>query len=104
MAGSETRTLRSALPEGEQLVEETWALGRKWEQLDQQGDASLKGIAQQWEADWIYLDSTTFTLAGGCVCFPSSWNPQESTGKTLAQVHGVMLNWRSRSENASIVS
>ena len=43
------QNLRSALPEGEQLVEETWALGRKWEQLDQRGDASLKGIAQQWK-------------------------------------------------------
>ena len=77
-------------PEGERLVEETWALGRKWEQLDPQIEISVQGIARQWEADWIYLDSTTFTLAGGCVCFPSSWNLQESTGKTLAQVHGVV--------------
>ncbi len=76
--------------EGEKLVKETWALGRAWGHLDTECEISLQGIGRQWEADWLYLDSETFTLAGGCVCFPSSWNLQESTGKTLDQVHGVV--------------
>ena len=36
------------------------------------------------------LSLVSFTVAGGCVCFPSSWSLQESTGKTLDQVHGVV--------------
>ncbi len=76
--------------EGDKLVEETWTLGREWGQLDCHCELSLEGIGRQWEVDWLFLDSETFTLTGGCVCFPSSWNLQESTGKTLDEVHGVV--------------
>ncbi len=73
----------------EPLVDETWKLALEWGQvLESEGGMTLENLARQWEADLIFLDSETFTLAGGCVCFPSNWNLQESTGRTLGEVHG----------------
>ncbi|MEM1296808.1 MAG: heme-dependent oxidative N-demethylase subunit alpha family protein [Verrucomicrobiota bacterium] len=75
---------------GEPMVAEAWEQALQWGQIDDQSQRDLKGLGRQWEVDFILLDSATFSLAGGCVCFPSSWNLQESTGKTLAEVHGVV--------------
>lgn len=75
---------------GERLVGETRARAVDWGQLDRGCEPELEAIGRNWEADFIFLDSDTFTVAGGCVCFPSSWSLRESTGKTLDEVHGVV--------------
>ena len=84
----------SVSDKGKKLVEETWQMAADWNQVSACGENlhDAKSLARKWEADFILLDSVTFTLAGGCVCFPSSWNLQESTGRTLDSVHGVVPN------------
>ncbi len=36
------------------------------------------------------MDRSTMSLAAGCVCFPSSWNLQESIGKPVHQIHDLV--------------
>ena len=58
------------------LVAETWKLALGWGHVRPSAPLTLENLARQWEADLIFLDSKTFSLAGGCVCFPSNWNLQ----------------------------
>lgn len=75
---------------GDQLVSDVWNLAEQWGHVEPQADRSLENLGRQWEADFILLNSADFKMAGGCVCFPSSWNLQESTGKSLGEVHGTV--------------
>ncbi len=72
------------------LVEDCWELARSWGQVERGAGADAEALGRRWEADFILLDGESFVLAGGCVCFPSSWDLQEATGKTLDQVHAVV--------------
>lgn len=69
---------------------ELWMLAKQWGQLEIRKDETLESLSRAWEADLIFLNAETFTVAGGCVCFPSSWSLEEATGKTLETVHGVV--------------
>ena len=74
----------------EKLVGEVWSLAKTWGQIPNGLSCSVENLGRNWEADFILLNAADFTVAGGCACFPSSWNLQESTGKTLAEVNGIV--------------
>lgn len=76
--------------ECEILLKEIVTTGHKWGLLDRRTNPHLGEIGRQWEADILLLHAESFVVAGGCVCFPSSWNLQEATGKTLNEVHGIV--------------
>lgn len=81
----------SSPPPMHAITPDLWSLALDWSQVAEAGnDRSLGALSRQWEADLILLDVETFRVAGGCVCFPSSWSPGEATGKTLAEVHSVV--------------
>ncbi|MEM7600745.1 MAG: heme-dependent oxidative N-demethylase subunit alpha family protein [Verrucomicrobiota bacterium] len=67
-----------------------WSLAKEWGQLERREEETLESLSRTWEADLIFLDAETFQVAGGCVCFPSSWSLEEATGKSLETVHGVV--------------
>lgn len=74
----------------ERFAAELWQLAKAWGHLPEGEEETLESLAREWEADLIFLDADSFTVAGGCVCFPSSWSLAERTGETLAAVHGVV--------------
>lgn len=76
--------------EGEKLVEQTWELALGWEQVVATERDDLKSLSKQWEADLLFMDRATGTVAAGAVCFPSSWDLRHAIGKTLDEVHGVV--------------
>ena len=80
----------STSPLMDAITEDLWDLALSWYQVEKNGERTLENLSRQWEADLILLDTETFRVAGGCVCFPSSWNLQEATGKTLSEVHAVV--------------
>lgn len=49
-------------------------------------------LGECWEPDFLLVhgDSEGFPLAGGCVCFPSSWSLEGKTGLPLAAIHSVV--------------
>lgn len=75
---------------GERLVNEAWDQAVDWGQVEDEPARSFENLGRQWEADFIFLDADTFQLAGGCVCFPSSWSLQESLGRSLDEVHDLV--------------
>jgi hypothetical protein len=53
-----------------------------WEQL--------LSLGRVWEADIVWLvadDAGAYRVAGGVVCFPSSWALQDKLGRTLSETH-----------------
>lgn len=75
---------------GDRLVNEAWNQAVEWGQVVDEPERSFENLGRQWEADFIFLDSESFQLAGGCVCFPSSWSLQESVGRSLEDVHDLV--------------
>lgn len=74
----------------DEITADLWELALSWDQVTEGEEKTLENLARQWEADLILLDSETFEVAGGCVCFPSSWDLKGATGKTLTEVHSVV--------------
>lgn len=72
------------------ITSDLWDLALASSQVEPGEDRSLGALSRQWEADLILLDVETFRVAGGCVCFPSSWSLPKATGKTLTEVHAVV--------------
>lgn len=74
---------------GDHLVSECLDLAAKWRTVDRSPDQGSDYITlgNHWEADFILMDGESTELAGGCVCFPSSWSLQESIGVSLHEVH-----------------
>lgn len=75
---------------GERLANEAWNQAVEWGLVKDEPERSIEGLGRRWEADFIFLDAETFRLAGGCVCFPSSWSLQESVGRSLEEVHDLV--------------
>lgn len=76
-------------PKGDALIQDCWKLAADWEMLPTPvSEGKLIDLGCFWEPDFILLDGATFTLAAGCVCMASSWDLQDSVGKTLDEIHG----------------
>lgn len=74
---------------GAPLLEQCADLAARWAGSSPSREGGLlTGLGQFWEADFLLLNGQDFTLAAGCVCFPSSWSLQDSIGKTLTEIHG----------------
>lgn len=55
------------------------------------GAARLRQFSASWEPDFVLLrrdGAREFRMVGGCVCFPSSWDPAEKLGHTIEAIHG----------------
>lgn len=53
-----------------------------WEQL--------LSLGRAWESDFVWMipqGETSWTLAGGVVCFPSSWSMPEKLGQPMRAIH-----------------
>ncbi len=77
-------------PEGESLVDQAWNLALDLEQVEDVQVRNLLNLSKQWEADLLFMDGATGTVAAGAVCFPSSWDLRHAIGKTLDEVHGIV--------------
>jgi hypothetical protein len=98
------------LPEGEGIAQELLESAMSWPMLrDPPQDLCsphislferLVMLSEQWEPDFVLLaprrppspansrhDELLFTVAGGCVCFPSAWRLTDKLGQTVDQVH-----------------
>lgn len=75
---------------GQNLVEQAWELALELGQVDGSGVRDLIHLSKQWEADLLFMDRATTSVAAGAVCFPSSWDLRQAIGKTLDEVHGVV--------------
>jgi len=79
-------------PAGDRLADGIWDLAVGWgavvEPVD--GARDLESLSRLLEADLLMMDQATKEVAGGAVCFPSSWDPAHAVGKTLNEVHGVV--------------
>ncbi|QIF03659.1 heme-dependent oxidative N-demethylase subunit alpha family protein [Roseimicrobium sp. ORNL1] len=96
----EEQKYAALLPEAEAAAVETWEMARAWGHVcdDDDGDGHVPSpmqamlrLGHAWEPDlvWMHPDETgTHRLAGGVVCFPSSWALREKLGRMMAEVHG----------------
>ena len=53
----------------------------------------VMALARLIEPDFAIIRATrerAMRLVGGCVCFPSSWSPEEKMGKELSDIHAVV--------------
>ncbi len=98
------------LPEGAAIAQELMESVASWPMLrDAPRDLCSPGVSlferlvmlsEQWEPDFVLLaprrqtspanshhDEPLFTVAGGCVCFPSAWRLTDKLGQTVDQVH-----------------
>jgi hypothetical protein len=98
------------LPEGAAIAQELLESVASWPMLrDAPRDLCSPGVSlferlvmlsEQWEPDFVLLaprrqtspanshhDEPLFTVAGGCVCFPSAWRLTDKLGQTVDQVH-----------------
>lgn len=88
-------------PEAAPLLEETLAIARQWQTLDDTAleainhaaspQEKLLALGHAWEPDFLLLapgDGGEFRLVAGVVCFPSSWRVTEKIGRGLEFIHG----------------
>ncbi len=47
-------------------------------------------LAMQWEPDFLIMDQSTMQLAGGCICFPSSWDLSRVIGLPVQEIHELV--------------
>jgi hypothetical protein len=50
----------------------------------------LLSLGRAWESDFVWMipqGDTSWTLAGGVVCFPSSWSMPEKLGQPMRAIH-----------------
>lgn len=84
----------AVLPDAEHALAETVTMAQAWKHLCEEPGSeteTLLALGRAWEPDvvWMHPDSTGIhRLAGGVVCFPSSWALREKLGHTMAEVHG----------------
>lgn len=79
-------------PAGEPLVDGLWDLATSWNHVAEPADGprDLESLARRWEPDLLLMDLATASVAGGCVCFPSSWDLHHAIGKSVHAVHDVV--------------
>lgn len=84
------------LEEGENLLEEVRAFARESMDTDLGPSAEDSAwddcvdLGRHWEPDFLLLKpgpDGVHRLAGGCVCFPSSWDLHEKLGQTIESIH-----------------
>ncbi len=93
------------LPEGIEIVEEFLELVCHWKELAeasaelQRPELSLFEkllvLGSSVEPDFVLLvprSDGQFTVAAGCVCFPSSWRLTDKLGQTVSEVHEPVPN------------
>lgn len=98
---NEPQTYAAFLPESEALLAECISLARSWDSITPEQHSSLDALkppperglrlGEIWEPDFLLLRPDAagrFQLAGGCLCFPSSWSLAEKIGRPLAFIHG----------------
>jgi hypothetical protein len=98
---TEPQTYSAFLTESAAMVDECITLARDWESITPEEHSSLLGLrspldrgprlGEMWEPDFLLLRAVAsgrFQLAGGCVCFPSSWSLAEKIGHPLEFIHG----------------
>jgi hypothetical protein len=85
-------TFAVVTPRGEPLVAALWDMALGWGHVRAPGDGrrELADLGRQWEPDLLLMDRETMTVAGGCVCMPSSWSLLDAAGKTLHEVHELV--------------
>lgn len=57
------------------------------------GLAGCRALGESWEPDFLVMrrgGDGEIRLAGGCVCFPSSWELAGKVGRGVADIHGVV--------------
>lgn len=53
----------------------------------------LLALGNSWESDFVWMipqDSGEWSLAGGVVCFPSSWSMPDKLGQPLREIHAIV--------------
>lgn len=78
-------------PGSQRLIDEAWELALKWGHLEEPNSSkSLRDLSEAWEPDMLLIDGDQFSLAAGCVCFPSSWDLRTAIGKPAWEIHEVV--------------
>lgn len=57
---------------------------------DRDAPALIRWLGEAWESDFLLLAAPAggeYVLQAGCVCFPSSWHPEEKLGRPLSEIH-----------------
>lgn len=55
-----------------------------------EGAMLARELGSRWRPDFVLLRKDregVFRMVGGCVCDPSSWDPAEKLGKSVAEIH-----------------
>jgi dimethylamine monooxygenase subunit A len=78
------------LPEGDEFLSETVELAIREKTVD--AGATEANLGARWEPDFLLLkrEAGSARLVFGCVCFPSSWNLAEKTGRPIEEIHEVV--------------
>ena len=83
--------------EGEPLLDELETMAQEWALASAgRGLSALDRLADlgaRLEPDFLLLsraDPGPVRLAGGVVCFPSSWSLEEKMGRPVGEIHGVV--------------
>jgi hypothetical protein len=91
---SETPSAYAALqPAAHAPLRETIELAQSLGAIVPQGPTpwdQLLSLGRVWEPDFVWMvptDAATWALAGGAVCFPSSWSMPEKLGQPLSEIH-----------------
>jgi hypothetical protein len=83
----------AVLPEGEAILNEVLELAGSLAvpvTIQRTPFESCVALGRVWEPDLLLLrtrDDSQPELAGGCVCFPSSWSLEEKMGRPLDAIH-----------------
>lgn len=89
----QAETYAAMLPEAEPALEETLAFARTLGAVRDIGGSSydqLLALGRAWEPDFVLMHPGahgSYYLAGGVVCFPSSWSLSEKLGQPMHEVH-----------------
>lgn len=96
---SEPDACSALLPDGAFLLEEMieqsarWAFDPPLPPFGPDPPGILRTVGKSIEPDFLLLkpdENGEMKLAGGCVCFPSSWSLEEKMGRPLDFIHSVV--------------
>ena len=87
------RDYAALMPVAEPALGETIALARSLGTVVSPEPAAwdqLLALGKAWESDFVWMipqGAATWSLAGGVVCFPSSWSMPEKLGQPMRAIH-----------------